>query len=317
MTDVLDAALAVLSRGALCHLAAPSPRGPHVTPVVFAVEGGRLWGTTGRGTTKARRWRRDGRAAGLVRAGEDWVSFRGRVSTYDLLDPSTWGDSIGRIREVTAASARFTLRNARFFAGYARDVARVPLAWTPPARVLFSVDLEAGLVARGGHVVERWGRWGRGLDGAGAHRAVRDPLPDGGLPDDVRTLLTDRGEGTFALEGRYGPVVLPARWTRSDGVFLVVIPGRQLALAAAPARGVASLVIERASRWRAAKMRGALIRGQAATLVPAELRSGRRSLESAIRDIVDDDPEDVAVIRLRTRSVVWWHGWASGTVGRP
>jgi hypothetical protein len=282
--------------------------------VVFAVEAGRVWGSTGRGTTKARRWRRDGRAGGLVRAGGAWVSFRGPVTTYDLLDPSTWGDSLRRIRDVTAASARFTVKNARFFAGYARDAARVPLAWTPPARVLFSVDLDAGVVIEGDHPAERWGRWGRGVEGADAYRTVRDPLPEDGLPEEVRSLLAGSGEGTLAVDGRHGPVVLPARWTRSDGVFLVVLSRRLLSMSAAPAQGVASLVVEHASGWRAVRMRGVLIRGEATIFVPGRLRSGRRSLDAAIRDVTD--VEDVAVVRLRTRSLVWWRGWASGTVGQ-
>lgn len=314
MSGLPDSARAVLDRGVLCHLAASSPSGPHLTPVVFAVEGGRVWGTTGRGTTKARRWRRDGRAAGLVRAGRGWVSFRGPVTMYDLLDPSTWADSLRRIREVTAASARFTVKNARFFAGYARDAARVPLGWTPPARVLFSVDLEAGVVADGDRLIERWGRWGRRIEGAPAYRAARHPVPDGDLPEEVRALLTDRGDGTLGVEGRNGPVVLPARWTRTEGAFLAVTPRRVLALAAAGPRGRAALVLEHTSGWRAAKMRGVLVRGEASTFVPDDLRTGRSSLLASVRDIGIVDP---AVVRIRAETVVWWRGWASDTVGRP
>ncbi len=313
MSEVPEAARAVLDRGVLCHLAAPARTGPHLTPVVFAVEGGRVWGTTGRGTTKVRRWRRDRRAAGLVRTTDGWVSFRGPVTMYDLLDPPTWGESLRRIREVTAASARFTVKNARFFAGYARDAARVPLAWTPPARVLFSIDLDAGVVGEGDRMTERWGRWGRRTDGQPAYRTVRSSLPNGELPEDVRALLSDRGEGTLAVEGRHGPVVLPARWTRSEGTFLVMVPRRILALAAPPPEPRAALVVEHASTWRAARMRGVLVRGEAEVFLPDDLLSGRRSLEAAVGDAGVPDP---AVVRLRTGSVVWWQGWASGTVGR-
>jgi hypothetical protein len=309
-----DAARAVLDRGVLCHIAAPAPSGPHLTPVVFAVEGGRVWGTTGRGTTKSRRWRSDGRAAGLVRAGDRWVTFRGPVTMYDLLDRSTWGDSLRRIREVTAASARFTMKNARFFAGYARDAARVPLAWTPPARVLFSVDLQAGVVGANDRVIERWGTWGRRLEGEPMYRATSAPVPNGDVPEEVRSLLTRSGLGTLAVEGRRGPIVLPAQWTREDGTFLAVLPRRIMALGSPPARGRAALVIDHVSTWRAAKMGGLLIRGEAATFVPDDVRTGRRSLESATRDLAVPDP---AVIRLRAETVVWWRGWASGTVGRP
>lgn len=313
MTQLPDLARDILERGVLCHLAAPSRSGPHLTPVVFALEGGRVWGTTGRGTTKARRWRRDGRAAGLVRAGDGWVSFRGPVTMYDLLDPATWADSLRRVREVTAASARFTVKNARFFAGYARDAARIPLAWTPPARVLFSIDLEAGVMAEGDGVIERWGRWGRRIEGVPAYRGVRGSLPNGDLPEDVRALLSDRGEGTLSVEGRHGPVVLPARWTRSEGTFLAVVPRRVLALAAAPPRPRAALVVEHASTWRAARMRGLLVRDEGEVFVPDEVTSGRRPLEAAVGDVGIPDP---GVVRLRAASVVWWQGWASGTVGR-
>jgi hypothetical protein len=126
-------------------------------------------------------------------------------------------------------------------------------------------------------------------------------------------LLTDHGEGTLAMEGRHGPVVLPARWTRSEGTFLVVVPRRILALAAAPPRAPAALVVEHASRWRAARMRGLLFRGEAAVFLPDDVSSGRRSLEAAMGETGIPDP---AAVRLRAGSVVWWQGWASGTVGR-
>ncbi len=315
MSELPGDAREILVRGTLCHLAAPSPAGPHVTPVVFVLDGDRLWGTTGRGTTKARRWRRDARAAGLVRAGDRWVTFRGPVTTYDLLDPSRWSDSLRRIPQLTRASARFTLKNARFFAGYARDAPRVPLAWTPPARVLFSVDLEAGAVLREGRAAERWGRWGRRTETSSDYRAARSGLPNGGLPREVRELLAERGQGTIGLEGRVGPVVLPAAWVRSGGTFLAVLPRPLLALSAARGEGRASLVVDHASTWRAAEMRGALVRGMADAFVPGGLRAGARSLAGAIRDAAETIP-DPAVVRLRARTVVWWEGWSSGTVGR-
>ena len=47
----------LLERGAFCHVAATTPAGPHVTPMVFAEAGGRVWVTTSRGSVKARAWR--------------------------------------------------------------------------------------------------------------------------------------------------------------------------------------------------------------------------------------------------------------------
>jgi hypothetical protein len=313
VTGIPALAREVLTRGVLCHLAAPSPRGPHVTPVVFVLDGDRLWGTTGRGTTKAARWRGDPVAGGLVRAGRHAVTFRGAVTLYDTLDPSTWLDSLARGPQVARASARFTIKNARFFAGYTRDVAKVPLAWTPPARVLFSVDLQAMAVLDGDSVLERWGSWARGGDGHRSYRRVAAALRRSRLPAGVRDLVGRTGRGTLGLESRHGPVVLPARWMRSADVFLAVLPRRTLSLAGAADDRPASLVIDHASSWRASKMRGVLLRGDAAVFDPGDVVQGRRALADDL-GAIHEMPDDPAVVRLRPRSAVWWVGWSSGTV---
>src|SRR6266545_4823840 len=111
----------ILERGAFCSIAAETRRGPHLTPLVFAWSDGRVWLTTSCGSVKAWAWRA--------------VTFTGRAAAYDVLDPSTWIRTAVRMPAVTAASVRFTAKNARFFAGYAVDARRVPLAWTPPGRV--------------------------------------------------------------------------------------------------------------------------------------------------------------------------------------
>ena len=317
MSELPEAARAVLERGVLCHLAAPSPAGPHVTPVVFVLDGGRVWGTTSRGTTKARRWRHHPVAGGLVSSGDHALTFRGPVTTYDLLAPSTWRDSLIRAPLVARASARFTVKNARFFAGYARDVARVPLAWTPPARVVFSIDLEAGAVLQGDRIVERWGSWGEAVEGRPGYRALRGGgLPEAELPQEVRSLLSRSGEGVAGLAGPDGPVVLPARWVRSSGAFLTVLPRRIAALAGPRSEGPASLVIDAAPTWRAARMRGVLLRGDATVFLAGQVRTGREALLRTVAS-AGDVPPDPAIVRLRPRAAVWWQGWSSGTVGRP
>jgi hypothetical protein len=303
---------AVLEQGVLCYLAAPSPAGPHVTPVVYVLDGDRLWGTTGRGTTKASRWRRDPTAGGLVPVGDLAVTFGGRVTLHDALDPSTWWASAARAPQLARASARFTLKNRRFFAGYARDAARVPLAWTPPARVVFSVDVEATALLEHGRVLERFGSWSRGLAGGAAFRRSTAPLPP--LPDDVAELLAATGEGTLSVQARRGPVVAPCRWVRTGGVFHAVASRSALGLAGRETGPNGSLVIDRASTWRAAKMKGVLLRGAISVFVPTDVRSGARALGEVI-ERAGSPPDDPAVVRLRSKTAVWWSGWASGTVG--
>lgn len=314
--NIPDAAGKVLEEGTLCYLAAPSPPGPHIMPVVYVLDGGRLWGTTGRGTTKAKRWRSEPVAGGLVRWGEQAVTFRGAVTLYDALDSDTWAQSLVRAPLVARASARFTLKNARFFAGYARDVGRVPLAWTPPARVIFSVDLDAGAVLEeDGRISERWGRWGRVVRSADTYRTVRGSFPYDDLPEHVCRLLGLSGSATLGLDGPAGPVVLPTRWSRNSDVYHAVLPRSILALASPKAEGRASLVVDRASSWRAARMRGVLLRGGAQSFVPTRVRTGRQDLRARIVS-AGPPPDDPAVIRLRAKTAVWWEGWASGTVGR-
>ena len=96
----------LLERGDLCHVATGTRHGPHVTPMVFATVGDRVWVTTSRGSVKARAWRADPRVAGMVRAGELTVCFAGTVTTYDLLDPDSWSRSLRRHRRTRASTTR-------------------------------------------------------------------------------------------------------------------------------------------------------------------------------------------------------------------
>ena len=289
-----DRAEDILRRGTLCYLAAITPRGPHVTPVVFAVQDGRLWATTSRRAVKTRAWRRQPIAAGLVGGDGGWVTFRGPVETYDLLDPATWRAGLQRAGTLVRASVGFTIKNARFFAGYARDARHVPLAWTPPGRVTVGVLPESGAVLDDGDVVERWGTWGRR---AGSVRRLSTETERALVaPDDVD--LDGDGTGVVGLIGSVRPVVLPARWIRNDrlGVYDITIPRPLATLAGAAGRTSAALVIDRTSRWRAAEMRGLLVQGAAETNLPAGAAE--------------------ATIRIRPHRLVWWRGWASGSVER-
>jgi nitroimidazol reductase NimA-like FMN-containing flavoprotein (pyridoxamine 5'-phosphate oxidase superfamily) len=307
----------VLRDGVLCHLAAPGPGGPHVTPVVFVLEGDRIWATVARGTAKARRWRRQPVASGLVQVGDAGLAFRGTVTIHDVLDPDTWPVSIARAPRVTLASIRFSLKNARFFAGYARDAARVPLGWTPPGRVFVSVDLDAGalLDRTTGRVTERWGDWGARVASARDFRPTRGAGPDRLLPEEIRPLLEGPGDGVLGIEGSRGPVVLPVGWARAGGAYYASLPRAFLRLAGAPSESPAGLVIDMASRWRAARMRGVLLRGDAVTYSPDRVRTGREAL-LARAPRTGDHPAEVAVLRIRPSTAVWWMGWASATVGR-
>jgi nitroimidazol reductase NimA-like FMN-containing flavoprotein (pyridoxamine 5'-phosphate oxidase superfamily) len=320
MTGLPPAGREVLEEGRFCYLSATTEHGLHVTPVVFVVDGGEVWATTARGTAKARAWKDDSSAAGLVQEGGKAVSFRGMVATYDAFDTSTWPATIRRAPDLMRATARFTLKNARYFAGYARDVRSLPLSWSPPARVIVSVQLHDGVVfdVGSGTVADKWGRWGNRTSGRTIYRSMRgSDLVARGLFREVRQALGSSGRGVLGLAGSLGPMVLPVAWVRapSEGAYYAVLPRSFLALAAAGSKAAAALVLDRTSAWRAARMRGVLIQGDAEVFVPGRVRTGRAALLAKIAP-AGPLPTDAAVVRIRPQRAVWWKGWASGTVRR-
>jgi hypothetical protein len=304
------AAREVFERGTLCYLAVRTPHGPHLTPVVYVLDGGRLWLTTSRTSVKARALRGDRDVGGMIRAGEEVVTFRGRARTYDALDPLSWPYAAAAGPRLVRAATRFSLRNARFFAGYAVDARRVPLAWTPPGRVFVGVEVTSGAVLdlTTATVSTTWG----GFD-AGSHeieyrrsiRALRSHRAlDLGVPRSVRSVIGNGGEGTLAL-ARGELCVLPVRWRRvaREGTYQATLSQAFLELAGvAPTerRGDttrAALTVDRLASWRAAEMAGMLVQGEA---------------DAFVRTPTPD--ADLALVRLRPRRVVWWRGWSSGLV---
>ncbi len=308
-------ALEVLRTGSFCHVAAPTGRGPHLTPLVFALSGDRLWLTTSRGSVKARAWRRDPRVAGLVRAEGASVAFGGRVRVYDLLDPETWGRGVLRTPALVAASVRFTRKNARFFAGYAVDAQRVPLAWTPPGRVFVEIEIERVALVDDFGVIERRGRWSPSAISIGSFRARASGAPAfATLPEPIREALTGVDQGVLALEGPAGGAVLPAHVAEEGSSLLVAVPREALELAGCDRPTIrAALAVDRPSSWRARHMTGATAMGDAELVVPELLASGARSaLERIAR--TGAPAQESALVRLRPRRIVWWSGWTSGTV---
>jgi Pyridoxamine 5'-phosphate oxidase len=308
------AVMSVLSAGPFCHVAARTRRGPHLTPMVFAVSGGSVWVTTSRGSVKARAWRDDPVVAGLVADGGEAVSFSGRALEYDALDPATWGRCLSNAPALTAATVRFWQKNARFFAGYAVDARHVPLAWTPPGRVFVEIRLERASLIRRSDVVERWGDEGP-VDAPrsrSSFRAIRTVDAFEALPSRVARELGGDGVGALALEAEGGPRVLPVRWRADEGAIHASLPAAALALAGAPDRSPAALGIDRPSWWRARRMLGCMIQGSADAFVPAAVTTGRRSLGAAI-ERTGGAPDSDALVRLRPERIVWWQGWTSGS----
>jgi hypothetical protein len=166
-------------------------------------------------------------------------------------------------------------------------------------------------------------RWGDLVEVARGRRSFRAstrgswPLD---LPPEVRGLAEAPGPAVLGLLGPDGPAVLPVRWAPAgrEGAAFAVLARDTLALAgvdAATGTVPAALVVDRASRWRAADMLGLLLRGPAEVYELDQVASGRGSLRQRA-ELAGPLPSDPVVVRLRPDRAVWWRGWTSGTVWR-
>lgn len=300
----------VLDRGQFCSVATMTPRGPHCTPLVYATSGARVWFTTSRRSVKASAWRRDPAMAGLVRHEDLAVTFTGMVRTYDALDRRTWAAAVAGATSIARATAAFSAKNARFFAGYAVDAKQVPFAWTPPGRVFVGVDLERTALLGDETVQEGRGRWGGQPGSHESFRKTKGEDPYELVPDEVGERLGREGEGALAVAAERGLVVLPVRWRADAGGLFAALPADTLALAGAGAGAPVALTVDAPSIWRARDMVGAMFQGEASFYVDGVVRSGATSLRSLATSL---SPGATAVVRVRPQRVVWWRGWSSGS----
>lgn len=311
MSFLSTAVQTVLEEGPFCAVATMTPRGPHCTPLVFAYSGGRLWLTTSRGSVKARAWKVDPGVSGLIRHGAASVTFTGTATTYDALDRASWGSAVSGVVSLTRATAKFSRKNARFFAGYAMDARQVPLAWTPPGRVFVGIDIERTALLEDDGVQEGRGRWGGEVSSHSTFRGVKkgdDPLAV--LPEELRDELGRSGEGALAVSGARGPVVLPARWRADDAALYVALPAETLALAGAGPDAPVSLTMDKPSARRARDMVGAMVQGTGSSYVAEQLRSGVKAARALASDMA---PGADALVRVSPSRLVWWKGWSSGS----
>jgi nitroimidazol reductase NimA-like FMN-containing flavoprotein (pyridoxamine 5'-phosphate oxidase superfamily) len=301
----------VLEHGSFCAVATSAPTGPHCTPLVFAYSGGRLWFTTSRRSVKTRAWKVDPAAAGLIRHGELAVTFTGSAKLYDALDRSTWGDAVAGATSIARATAAFSRKNARFFAGYAVDAKQVPYAWAPPGRVFVGIELARTALLDADGVQEGKGRWaGASTSHATFRRSTKGDAPLSVLPREVREPLGASGEGALTLIGERGPVVVPARWRADEHALYAALPVETLALAEAGPDVPAALTVDEASEWRARDMVGAMLQGTASIYALDSLGSGAKTARALAIEI---DPGAEALVRLAPTRAVWWRGWSSGS----
>ena len=244
----------ILDEAPVLHVAVAARSGPHVTPAVFEVDGGRLWFVTPRRSVKARVIARRRRVGGLALLGNRAVVIGGRAR---IVDPLTARGvfSPGRLLDLPLAAAGYLSRNHRHATGTIRDHQAPTLALS---RVLVSIDIRRLALLDGPAVVEAWGRWPR------ADLLLRGTPPPGTAPDlsalppALRPLLADDAAVVLGWQTLAGPLALPARWRAATGGLKT--SGEALILAGAASGSPACVTAER-SRYRLESKRGVLLRG--------------------------------------------------------
>ena len=277
----------VLDEADVLHVAVAARNGPHVTPAVFDVDGGRLWFVTPRRSVKAKVIGRRRRVGGLVQLDRWSVVLGGRAR---IVDPLTARGifSIDRLLDLPLAAAGYLGRNHRHATGTIRDHEAPTLALS---RVLVSIDIRRLALLDGWSVVERWGGWGQ------SDLLLRGTPPPGTTPDlkavpaGIRNLLTDDAPVVLGWESVSGPLALPARWRAGTGE--LETSGEAMVLAGAGSGGPACVTAER-SRYRLKSKEGLLLRGD-----------GHARL---------DGEGPVARVSLDTHRTTWWMGEEGRTI---
>jgi hypothetical protein len=277
----------VLDEADVLHVAVAGRNGPHVTPAVFDVDGGRLWFVTPRRSVKARVIDRRRRVGGLVQLGERSVVIGGRAR---IVDPLTARGvfSPGRLLDLPFAAAGYLGRNSRHALGTVRDHAAPTLALS---RVLVSIDVRRLALLDRWAVVDTWGTWDR------SDLLLRGTPPPGTAPDlgsvppPLRDLLAPDAPVVLGWPTLSGPLALPARWLPGG---VLETSGAALILAGAASGGPACVTAER-SRYRLKTKQGILLTGD-----------GHARLAG------DDGP--AARVAFDTRRTTWWSGEEQQTI---
>ena len=265
----------ILEDADVVHVAVAARRGPHVTPAVFDVDGGRLWFITPRRSVKARVIDRHRRVGGLVQLGSSSVIFGGRAR---IVDPLTARGVLSpdRLLDLPFAALGYLGRNHRHATGTIRDHQAPTLAL---ARVMVSIDIRRLALLDGWSVAGAWGRWERH---DGLLRGTPPPAPPldvARVPARLHPLLGAGAPVALGWSSPAGPLALPARWCGPAAAGEVETSAEAMILAGVEPDGPACLTAER-SKYRLKSKQGVLVTGDGHARLDGNGPAARVTLES-------------------------------------
>ena len=285
----------ILETAATVSVAVDARRGPHVTPQVFAVFGGRIWMATPHTSVKARVLRKRPEV-GLLLRGESGIAVVAGVA--EVLDPAKPWSLLGAMTETAMsgpASAAYALRNLDEVRSLVTDALTLKLG--PSAlqrRVVVAVRPTAASVIANDNVVASQG-WpspelfeSTEAEPEDSEIPSAPPAPIGGLPDAVAQLARTAGDAALGWRGPIGPLALPVHWDPDTSTATL---GTELTwMLAGRTEGQASVTIDESDR-RISDTVGVLLRGTA--------------------QVTSDG--SAATIALKPTRTAWWTGIESGS----
>jgi hypothetical protein len=287
---------AIASEAPFAHVAVETARGPHVTPVLYALAGDRLWFTVPRGTLKARVLAKRPRAGILLQAGETSVLMGGGAKLLDPRSPISWASAPRESALAPLAIRSFTLRNSRELLGFALDGSELPAGSFPPNLLLAGFEPRRVAALRGEEVEWRRGRWRfearkRDPSSDGTHPSPSGRLPRlEGVPREVAELPRHSGPAVVGWPASGTPLALPAAWDPSSARATVAADLADLAGIAGEAP--ACIAFDAAEGHRPTGKRGVMLRGRGSVV-----RGGH-----------------VTEVSIQPERVTYWLGFETGTI---
>jgi hypothetical protein len=259
-------AAGVLSASELIRVAVDTASGPHVSPVLFGMAGGRVWFVTARRSLKARTLRERPTAGVAAWAGGRAVSMLGTVRLFDPLAPHRSRLGLADVLAGPFGAASLACRNVLELAGYALDAPAMLGGPSLPGDVLLAAfEPIAAAVIEGGEVGSRWGGWpgSRRAAVAAAVAVSIEPSVLESVPREAVDLIDDADVAVVGWRSPAGPLAVPAPWTAATHRAFAPSGLLRLAGLTRAASVPASLAFDRSSGRRPTAKRGVIVRGTA------------------------------------------------------
>lgn len=233
--------------------------GPHVTPELFTLSGGRIVCMTAASTLKVKVLGRNPITSVAAISGGRRLTAMGTVELLDPASPATALEAPGLAAQAPLGVARFVRDNAAELAGAAMQALTGKLGRPlPPRRVILAITVTAATIVDGDEVLVAQG-WD-GVKATGSSQEVDAEAPDlTDVPERVRDLAVSGSAVVGWTRSDGSALSLPATWDASAGV--ATVPTALFRSAGAAGESPACLTFDRWTGYGPEGKQGVMLRG--------------------------------------------------------